>query len=217
MPDFPGGKGGGPTPFSNAFKPATIASLRYNTSQAGSPIPICYGVQRVSVNLLEFWGQQGFSSTSKGGKGLGSSGGKKGSGANYSVNVAFGICQGPVAYTGAPGGFVNPSDPSGPLVNVVWADGSVAGEESVGLNLYDGTDGQTPDPVFESSDTNSPVLGYSGTAYATGTPMQLGSTPALPNISFQITGFLAGTDMGSYTGDANPAHIVTDLLTNARY
>ena len=58
--DFPGGKGGGPTPFSNAFKPATIASLRYNTSQTGSPVPICYGTHRVSVNLLEFWGEQGF-------------------------------------------------------------------------------------------------------------------------------------------------------------
>src|SRR5712692_9038598 len=91
--DFPGGKGGGPTPFSNAFRPATIASLRYNTSQGGSPVPICYGTHRVSINLIEFWGQQGFGSTGKGGKGLGSSGGKKGSNANYSVDVAFGLCR----------------------------------------------------------------------------------------------------------------------------
>jgi len=107
--DFPGGKGGGPTPFSNAFKPATIASLRYNTSQGGSPVPICYGTHRVSINLIEFWGEQGFGSTSKGGKGLGSSGGKKGSGANYSVDVAFGLCQGPVGDTGAPNAFCRPA------------------------------------------------------------------------------------------------------------
>ncbi len=105
--DFPGGKGGGPTPFSNAFKPATIASLRYNTSQAGSPVPLCYGCQRISVNLLELWGEAGFGSTSKGGKGIGGSGGKKGSGANFSANVAFGVCQGPVGDTGAPNGFLN--------------------------------------------------------------------------------------------------------------
>ena len=50
-----GGKGGGPTPFVNAFANPTLGSLRYNTSQAGSPIFICYGTQRVSINLLEFW------------------------------------------------------------------------------------------------------------------------------------------------------------------
>ena len=33
--DFPGGKGGSPLPFSNAFNGPSIGSLRYNTSQAG--------------------------------------------------------------------------------------------------------------------------------------------------------------------------------------
>jgi len=211
--DFPGGKGGGPTPFSNAFKPATIASLRYNTSQAGSPVPLCYGTQRISINLLEFWGEQGFGTTSKGGKGLGSSGGKKGSNANYSVDVAFGVCQGPVSYTGAPNGFLNGST----LENRVWANGSIAGIDRTPVNVYDGNDGQAPDPVFASSDTNSPVLGYSGTSYVTGTPLQLGSTPALPNVSFEITGFEVGTVGSGFPGDANPASIVTDLLTNPRY
>ena len=211
--DFPGGKGGGPTPFSNAFKPATIASLRYNTSQTGSPVPICFGTHRVSINLIEFWGEQGFGSTSKGGKGLGNSGGKKGSGANYSVDVAFGLCQGPVNFTGAPNGFLNGST----LENRVWASGSVAGIDRVGVNVYDGNDGQSADPVFVSSDTNTPVLGYSGTCYVTGTPLQLGSTPALPNFSVEITGFEVGTAGPNFLGDANPASIVTDLLTNARY
>src|ERR1700686_5460473 len=101
MSDFPGGKGDGPTPFSNAFKPATIASLRYNTSQAGSPVPICYGTHRVSINLIEFWGEEGFGSTSKGGKGLGNSGGKKGANANYLAVVVFELCQGPARDTAA--------------------------------------------------------------------------------------------------------------------
>src|SRR5258708_3708266 len=213
MSDFPGGKGGGPTPFSNAFKAATIASLRYNTSQTGSPVPICYGTHRVSVNLLEFWGEQGIGGTSKGGKGLGSSGGKKGSNANYSVDVAFGLCQGPVNFTGAPNGFLNGST----LENRVWANGSVAGIDRTPVNVYDGNDGQSADPVFVSGDTHTPVLGYSGTCYVTGTPLQLGSTPALPNISFEITGFAVGTVGSNFAGDANPAAIVTDLLTNPRY
>src|SRR6266568_5338886 len=204
MSDFPGGKGGGPTPFSNAFRPATLASLRYNTSQGGSPVPICYGTPRVSINLVEFWGEQGFGSASKGGKGLGSSGGKKGSNANYSVDVAFALGQGPVNFTGAPSGFLNGST----LENRVWANGSVAGIDRTPVNVYDGNDGQSADPVFVSSDTNTPVLGYSGTSYVTGTPLQLGSTPALPNFSVEIPGFAVGTVGSLYPGDANPASIV---------
>ena len=216
--EFSGGKGGGPTPFTNAFKPSSVASLRYNTSQAGSPVPLVYGTQRVSINLIELWGQAGGlnqSTNSKGGKGIGSSTGKKGStGSNYSVDVAFGVCQGPVSYLGSPHGL------SGN--NQVWANGTVAGANTVGLNYYLGNDGQAADPVFLSSDSNTPVVGYSGTSYVTGTPMQLGSTPALPNLSFEISGFGSTANGGAgcgpgFPGDANPTFIVTDLLTNPRY
>src|SRR5579872_201325 len=98
MSDLITGKGGGPTPFVNAFDHPQLNSLRYNTSQAGSPIFICYGTQRVSVNLIEFWGFTGSGGGGKGGKGLGSSAGKKGSNQNYAVDVAFGLCQGPVSF-----------------------------------------------------------------------------------------------------------------------
>src|SRR5437016_375592 len=97
MSDIPAGKGGGPSPFVNSFDHPQWNSLRYNTSQAGIPMHLCYGTQRVTVNLIEFWGLSG-SSGGKGGKGLGSSGGKKGSNQQYSVDVAFAICQGPVAF-----------------------------------------------------------------------------------------------------------------------
>jgi hypothetical protein len=201
------GKGGGPSPFVNAFSNPTIGSLRYNTSQAGSPVFLCYGTQRVSVNVIELWGFSG-SSGSKGGKGLGSSGGKKGSNQNYSVDVAFGLCQGPVSFAG-------PTE-SGYLR--VWANGGIAiGLGSVGLNGYAGDDEQAPDPVFASSDTNTPVVGYSGTCYVTGTPMQLGSSPALPDISFEIRGMAAGSAGPTYLADARPDQIVIDLLTNPRY
>jgi hypothetical protein len=207
MSDLPGGKGGGPSPFVNAFDHPQLNSLRYNTSEAGSPIHLCYGTQRVTVNLIEFWGFSG-SSGGKGGKGLGSSGGKKGSNQQYSVDVAFGICQGPVAFSVSDGG--------GALR--IWSNGGVAtGLATVGLNGYVGSDGQSPDPVFASSDTNQPVIGYSGTAYVTGTPLQLGSSPALPNLSFEVYGILAGTAGPSFLRDARPDQIVIDLLTNPRY
>jgi hypothetical protein len=61
------------------------------------------------------------------------------------------------------------------------------------------------------------VIGYSGTCYVTGTPLNLGSSSALPDISFEITGFEQGTAGPAYPDDARPDLIVTDLLTNPRY
>jgi hypothetical protein len=205
--------GSTPSPFSNAFDGPQFGSLRYNTSQAGSPLAICYGTARLSCNLLEFWGFSGPShpSGSKGGKGLGAAGGKK-SGGNYSVYVAFGLCQGPLpdAFTGAPNGIDGN--------NRIFANGGIAaGLSNIGLSGYTGTDGQAPDPVFASQDPNQPVIGYSGTVYVTGTPMQLGSSPVLPNIQFEITGFFAGTAGPTYAGDARPDYIIVDFLTNPRY
>jgi hypothetical protein len=210
MPDAIAGKGGGPTPFVNAFHGAKLNSLRYNTSQAGSAIALAYGTCRVSVNLIELWGFSGAKGGGKGGKGLGSSAGKKGSNQSYSVDVAFGLCQGPVSFTGASHGIAGN--------NRIWSNGGVAaGLAPVGLNGYAGSDGQAADPVFASADPNTPVIGYSGTCYVTGTPMQLGSTPALPNLQFEITGLKAGTAGPDFPDDARPDEIVADLLTNPRY
>src|ERR1043166_3633640 len=154
MSDLPGGKGGGTTPFVNAFDHPQLNSLRYNTSHAGSPMHLCYGTTRVTVNLIEFWGFSG-AGGGKGGKGLGASGGKKGANQQFSVNAAFGVCQGPALFDAGDGG---------PPLRV-WANGGGAdGSAAVGLNAYAGDDGQTPDPFFASSDTNQPVLGYSGPA-----------------------------------------------------
>lgn len=203
------GKGGGPTPFVNAFDHPQVGSFRYNTSQAGSPVAICYGTQRVTINLLEFWGFTG-SSGGKGGKGGGGGGAGKKSQQQFAVDVAMGICQGPVAFTGSSWG-----NSSG---NRIWANGGVAiGLAQVGLNGYAGNDGQPPDPVFASGDPNTPAIGYSGTVYATGTPMRLGSSPAMPNISFEITGLLVGTAGAAFPNDARPDAIVTDLIANPRY
>lgn len=200
---------GQPTPFLNGFQEAALGSLRYNTSQAGSPLPIVYGTCRVSINVLEFWGYKGGSG--KGGKGGLSPKAQTGKkAATYSVFVAMGICQGPVAFTGSSfgsGGF-----------NRIWANAGIAyNPATVGLNAYGGTDGQAPDTVFAAKDPNTPVLGYSGTCYVTGDPLQLGNSPALPNVSFEITGFQAGTAGPLFPNDANPSLLVQDLLTNARY
>lgn len=195
--------------FSQAFKSAKERQYRYNVAEKGSVIAIVYGTQRASVNLIDGFG---FSSTGGSGKTGGKGGtGKssKKSGPKYSVNVCFALCQGPVTYTGAPYGIGDQ--------NRVWANAGTAAANAVSANFYSGSDGQAPDPVFESSSGESPVLGYSGTAIVTATPMQLGTTPALPNVQVEVTGFGANTCGTSFPGDARPDWIVIDALTNDRY
>jgi hypothetical protein len=206
-----GAKGGAPTPFVNSFLQTTLGSLRYNTSQAGSPLPIVYGTCRVSVNFLEFWGYQtNTGKGSKGGGGKSGGGGKKSSSPNSSVFVALGICQGPISFSGSIYGSNN--------ANRIWANAGIAyGPSAVGLNAIVGNDGQAPDPVFASQDPNQPVIGYSGTAYCTGDPLQLGQSTAVPNVSFEITGFMRGTVGTEFPNDANPAYIITDMISNVRY
>lgn len=198
-----------PSPFSNAFFDPTLNSLRYNTSQYGSPVFIVYGTQRVSVNLLEYFNFVGSKGGSKGGKGLGGGGGKKQSNQTFTVDVAFAICQGPVQVTGSvhgTGGY-----------NRVWSNGGIAFFNQIGMNFYEGDDGQAPDGTFVSTDPNTPVIGYSGLAYVTGTPLQLGQSPALPNIQFEIAGFLRGTTGTNLPDDARPDLIIIDMLCNSRY
>lgn len=128
--------GSQPSPFSNAFATPLAGSLRYNTSQYGSVVPVLWGTQRVPVNLIDMFGfLASGGSNGKGGKGIGSSGGKKGGSAQYSVDVDFALCAGPVSFTGAAA-----SDGG---QNWIWANGgAAAGLGAVGLNGYFGTAGR---------------------------------------------------------------------------
>jgi hypothetical protein len=198
----------------NAWNKANVNSLRYNTSQVGSVLPLIFGTTRQSVNLIALGDYRGPGSGKKGKSsgplplsgrhvGKGGGGGKKGAGgkksAHYSVDVDFALCQGPVT--------IFPS-------NVVWASAGKAEFSHLGLHFYPGDDGQPVDPVFQALGN---VVGYSGTCHVTATPMDLGSSPVLPNLSFEINGFETGSGGTDYHLDANPAHCVLEFLTNARY
>jgi hypothetical protein len=202
------GGGNGPPLFSNAFKGQNEKSLKYNAAQKGSPVAVVYGTHRVPINVVAGFGFETSGSSGKaGGKG-GAKSSKKG-GAQYSVNGAFALCQGPVSFTGSP--YADDG------ANRVWSNGGVAAATDVELNYYTGEDGQAPDPVFDSSSGLDPSLGYSGTAYVTGTPIHLGSAPVLPNIQVEVTGFGGGTAGPDFPGEVRPDWIVLDMLTNGRY
>jgi hypothetical protein len=167
-----------------------------------------YGTVRQAVNLISFGGFRGpgggkkgkgvgplpvggTSSTGKGGGG-GKKGGKKGP-PNYSVDVDFGVCEGPVDI------------PSG---NKVWASAEVATFGGLPLHLYGGTNGQAADPTGDLQQGATPV-NYSGTCHVVAAPMDLGPSPVIPNLSLEVSGFFAGT-LGDH--DANPQHVITHFL-----
>ena len=134
-----------------------IGDLRVQTSQYGVAIPVCVGVQRVSGNI--FWATDKTAHTVKtksgGGKGglVGGGGEVTTVSTTYSVNLAIGICKGPILG-----------------VRRVWADGQLiidASNDAKPLigNLYLGNNTQMPDPTMESHLGAGNVPGYRGLAY----------------------------------------------------
>jgi Putative phage tail protein len=199
-----------PNYFSNAFQTPELQGLQYNTSVAGTVITVVGGTCRISSNLLQYQDFQSSGGGKKGG-GKGGGGGKKGGEMTFTINLAIGICQGPVSFNGSTRG-----DASGD--NQIWSNGGVTyGLGSAGLNGYVGNDGQAADPVLSASSQNQPAIAYSGLCYATATPFTQQGTPVLPTIDWEITGFEVGTAGPSFPNDMNPANWILRLLTDSRW
>ena len=185
---------------SNAKQQNIAASLRFQTSQKGGTIPLVYGANRVAINLLDYQNFNTNGGKGKGGKGGGSKTQGKGNAQTmYQVDFVAGLCQGPVANFG-----------------LLWYSKTVTtllGGTGISFSAV-GNDGQTADSYWTANYPNN-AINYSGTAFFTGNHYQLGPNPALPNFNVEIYGMEYATAPNGC--DANPAAIVTDLLTNSRY
>lgn len=201
----------------NAWARQYLNSLQYNVAQAGSVVPLIFGTTRQNINLIGFGNYQG--PQGKKGKGVGplpiggtSNTGKGGGGKSkkappdYTIDVAFGICEG--AWDG-------PNEVSFLQNTPVWASAGRAGfAHGLNLNGYNGALGQAADPTMAGL---GQVVGYSGTAYVTGTPLDLGSSPVLPNASIALAGIAASIDaVNQVSSDANPGDVVRIFLTDSQ-
>ena len=83
---------------------------------------------------------------------------------------------------------------------------------SLGLGLTPGTFGQAPWGYLTTSHPTQAV-GYSGYAYLYAPTYDLGDTAEVVNHSFEVSTQWSVTA----SGDANPATVVQDILTNGRY
>ncbi|HEV2100668.1 MAG TPA: phage tail protein [Stellaceae bacterium] len=197
-----------------AWQNQALNALQYNTSQPGSVVPWIDGTLRVPVNLIALGNYLGPGGGAKGkgvgplplggtntvggkgGGGGGKKGGKKGP-QDYFIDVIFALGEGPLSNNNGN--------------NLIFTSASVANFSAVGLNFYSGADNQPGDPVFASL---GQTVNYSGTCINSGTPMDIGMTPVIPNVSEELSGPNFQTGGPNFPVDANPGNVVTRFLTD---
>ena len=183
----------------NNAKPDYTA-LQIQTSTSILPIPIVWGRNKISPNLI--WYENFRAVPAGSGKGIGGKGGAFGAGAGaadytYTADLIMALCEGPIAGVG-----------------LIWKDLSIYVPLEIGLGIFNGT---TPQEVWPYLAAIYPfnALAYQGTAIAWGAGYNLGDSAAIGNHNFEIVGILAGS--GANGIDADPALVIQDFLTNAQY
>jgi hypothetical protein len=157
-----------PTPFlqNNAWLRQAQNALRYNTSQVGSVVPLCFGTVRQQINLIalgNFSGPNGSGKKGTGvgplpltgtnrvtGKGGGGKGKSKKSSQDYTVDLAVALCQGPITFNDSNLVFANAMTEAFSATSSSSGKGTTANH----LNFYTGADGQTITAPVGSSGVN---------------------------------------------------------------
>ena len=153
-----------------------LGDLTVQTSSYGQPIPRIWGAEnRVSGNIIWSTGLVETKTTKKqGGKG----GGTKTESTTYSyrVDVAIGLCRGPIAN-----------------VRRIWADGKLFRDENgvqkqaQALRIYTGTDTQNPDPTIQAAEGAANTPAYRDLAYVVMERLELADFGnRIPNFTFEI-------------------------------
>lgn len=178
------------------------SQLRIQTAIQGTPIPVGWGQFRIAANIIWYGAFKAtpVKQTAAGGKGGVLSGGKAGNTGtyNYSAAVILGLCEGMVGFIGQ-----------------VWSNKVITSIGGLGLGLFLGDYLQAA-WSFVTSLYPGQARTYRGIAYLAG-EMQLGTSPEVPNMSYEVAvGFLYGTG-GPGLPDVSPALCLTDYLTNAHY
>lgn len=178
--------------------------LNLQTASMTMPVPLCWGLTRVTPNLIYFTDFTAHKKSSKGGKG-----GGKTTVYDYTATLILALSEGPIT-----------------TVTKSYIDNGVeSGFVTAGFTLFTGTIPQTPWTYLSSAPNIAPSIyhassqdafGYQGIAYMAKANYDLGESEVVPQHSFEIEAPLWNT---GYTGggDADCALVVQDFLTNAEY
>ena len=157
-------------------------ALRIQTSLNGQVIPFGYGRNRIAGNLVWYGGftATGVSQGGGGGKGGGGQSGSPSS-YNYSASLAIGLCEGPINE-----------------VLSLWNGDTPDSLSDLNFTSFDGYEAQA---AWGYLTTNFPsqALTYSNLAYVGADPYQLGSSPDLPNLNFDVSFAIGNAVLEDYT------------------
>ncbi len=187
-----------------------LGAMNIQTSVYGMCIPLVYGANRISPNLIWYGDFQSQAvKQNVGGKG----GGGANSSYDYHTAMIMALCEGPI---------IN--------ISGVWVGGNQLQSYTdshgtvytplaqLGFGLYGGIATQTP---WGYLTTNHPdqALSYACTAYLAASYYDLGNTASLPNHNFEIYGLQQFNQINTESSiiDACPADVLVDFLTNAQY
>ena len=174
----------------------TYSGLQVQTTSSCLPVPICYGENLLTPNVVWYNNfQQHVSSGKAGGKG------GSGSGAHsytYSAAIIMALCEGQINGIG----------------NVWTGTPTAVTLSAVGLSLVTGAASQAVWSYLASA-YPAQALTYNGTAYLYSSSFNLGPSASVGSNSFEVRGLLYQS--GCNGVDADPAQCIQDFLTNARY
>lgn len=176
--------------------PTRQFGMTVQTSLNGLPIAIGWGQFRASWNLLDY---TDFKSTQKSAGGKGALGGGKGSSAsyNYSATVIGAIAEGPLQFL------------------TVWNNQTQQDPSTLNLVEFAGDYSQAAWSYMTSAHP-SYARTYRGLAYGAIANLALGTSPVLPNLSFEVR----NTDFSNAISgkpDADPKDVFTQPLLNQFY
>ena len=191
-------------------------NLRVQTSVQGRPLAIGAGQNRASGNVVWYGDFRAAQAKAQGGKGGGGSG--KGASGQYNYYASFivSLGQGPIsAFQSVYNG--NEIDFLVPPTAQVLADLAALGITPTYGNTYGATFilGDYVQAPWSYLTTSHPgqALAYRGEALFAVANMGLGSSPTLPNFSYEVLWGL-NSDIPALGPDANPADWVTSFLTD---
>jgi len=173
-----------------------IGALRVQTSSYGSVIPLVYGRQRISGNLIWFGDFTPIPHTATqttGGKGGGVT--QSNTTYTYQTGLILGLCEGEILGIGA-----------------VWKGKTKHASlvSAGGMSEFLGADGQAVWSYLTSNHAPEAVP-YSGLAYVAHGSYDLGSNSSLDNHSFEISGKF---QLSASVFDCDPAVLLLDFLTH---
>jgi hypothetical protein len=147
----------------------------------GAAIPRVYGRARLGGQMIwatRFIEQTSVSLTGGGGGGKGVGGVAPSINVSYSyyANFAIGICQGPIAF-----------------VRRIWADGNELDMTTLPIRIYNGGEGQYPDPLIVAKEGAENTPAYRGLAYIVFEQQPLAHFGnRIPQFTFEVVKPVAG-------------------------